>query len=326
MNILKLKCLSVFLVLFILTIPVHSKIPVVLDTDIGTDIDDTWALAYILNCPELDVKMVVTATADPVYRAKIAAKFLDIAGRSDVDVGIGVRGAPSVEFQKPWVEDYDLEDYSGVIHEDGVAAFIDLVHSSPETITCIAVGALPNLQEALRRDPSIAGKVRFIGMHGSIDIGYGGSPEPSAEANVVSNVPAFKATLAADWKEFLITPLDTCGLVVLGGENYQRIKNSDSPMLKALMENYYIWKDLVTWTTVDYIETRSSTLFDTVAVYMAYESTLLEYETVKISTTDEGYTIRDPNGKPVEAAMRWTDLNAFYDHMTERLLKTPGKK
>lgn len=298
----------------------HSKIPVVLDTDIGTDIDDTWALAYILNCPELDVKMVVTATADPVYRAKIAAKFLDIAGRSDVDVGIGVRGDPSVEFQKPWVENYDLADYSGVIHEDGVAAFIDLVHSSPETITCIAVGALPNIQEALRRDPSIAAKVRFIGMHGSIDVGYGGSPEPSAEANVVSNVPAFKASLAGEWKEFLITPLDTCGLVVLEGENYQKIRNSESPMLKALMENYYIWKDLVTWTTVDYIERKSSTLFDTVAVYMAYESKLLEYETVKISVTDDGYTVRDPNGKAVQAAMHWIDLDAFYDHMTERLL------
>lgn len=31
----------------------NSKIPVIIDTDIGTDIDDTWAIAYLLNRPEV---------------------------------------------------------------------------------------------------------------------------------------------------------------------------------------------------------------------------------------------------------------------------------
>jgi inosine-uridine nucleoside N-ribohydrolase len=39
-----------------------SKIPVILDTDIGGDIDDAWALALILKSPELDLKMLVTDT------------------------------------------------------------------------------------------------------------------------------------------------------------------------------------------------------------------------------------------------------------------------
>ena len=37
-----------------------NKIPVILDTDIGSDIDDTWALAMMLKSPELDVKLIVT--------------------------------------------------------------------------------------------------------------------------------------------------------------------------------------------------------------------------------------------------------------------------
>ena len=37
-----------------------KKIPVILDTDIGDDIDDTWALALLLRCPELDPRLVVT--------------------------------------------------------------------------------------------------------------------------------------------------------------------------------------------------------------------------------------------------------------------------
>ena len=37
-----------------------QPIPVIFDTDIGGDIDDTWALAYLLRSPELDLKLLVT--------------------------------------------------------------------------------------------------------------------------------------------------------------------------------------------------------------------------------------------------------------------------
>ena len=37
----------------------NTKIPVILDTDIGDDIDDTWALGFLLRSPEFDVKLVV---------------------------------------------------------------------------------------------------------------------------------------------------------------------------------------------------------------------------------------------------------------------------
>lgn len=39
--------------------PKRTGIPVILDTDIGTDIDDLWALAMLLKCPELEIKLVI---------------------------------------------------------------------------------------------------------------------------------------------------------------------------------------------------------------------------------------------------------------------------
>ena len=59
-----------------------KKIPVILDTDLGTDIDDSWAIAYMLKCPELDVKLITTATGDTTYRAKLCAGLLS-AGEKD---------------------------------------------------------------------------------------------------------------------------------------------------------------------------------------------------------------------------------------------------
>ena len=67
-----------------------KKIPVILYTDIGDDIDDTWALGMLLRCPELDVKLVVSDYGKVQYRAKLLAKFLQVAGRTDIPVGLGL--------------------------------------------------------------------------------------------------------------------------------------------------------------------------------------------------------------------------------------------
>lgn len=295
-----------------------APIPVVLDTDIGSDIDDTWALAHVLRSPELELRMVLCGTGDTSYRCRVAAKLLEVAGRSDVPVGLGPTGPGSHEYQRPWVEDYALADYPGKVHRDGVAAFIELVRASETPITLIAIGPLTDIAEALRRDPGLAPKIHFIGMHGSIDRGYG--PEPAAEANVLGNVEAFRTVLAADWRSFEIAPLDTAGRVTVGGERYRRLMDADDPLLDALFENYRIWAERVTWDDVDYFEERSSTLFDVVAVYMAYSHDGLELETVPIAVTDDGFTLRDEAGKPARAAVRWTDLDGFRAHLTDRLL------
>ena len=67
-----------------------KRIPVIIDTDIGTDIDDTWAVLMALNSPELDIKLIVSSTGDTILRAALLAKFLDRCGRTDIPIGIGI--------------------------------------------------------------------------------------------------------------------------------------------------------------------------------------------------------------------------------------------
>src|SRR6186713_1029556 len=91
-----------------------GKIPVIFDTDIGDDIDDTWALGFLLRCPELDVKLVVGDNGKAEYRAKLLAKFLEVAGRSDIPIGIGLEvPQKDSERQRQWIKDYDLKKYPG---------------------------------------------------------------------------------------------------------------------------------------------------------------------------------------------------------------------
>ncbi len=58
-----------------------AKIPIILDTDIGTDIDDAFALALIINSPEFELLGVTTVSGDTAARARIAAKMLVGSGR-----------------------------------------------------------------------------------------------------------------------------------------------------------------------------------------------------------------------------------------------------
>lgn len=65
----------------------------ILDTDIGNDIDDTWALGQLLLMDDVfDLKLVLTGTGDTVYRAKVAAGFLEETGYGYIPVGIGIPG------------------------------------------------------------------------------------------------------------------------------------------------------------------------------------------------------------------------------------------
>lgn len=293
-----------------------ARIPVILDTDIGDDIDDTWALGMMLKCPELDVKLVVGDEGKPLYRARLIAKFLETVGRSDIPVGIGMGDNPDTGGnQSAWVKDYRLESYRGKIYKDGVQAIIETIMRSPRPVTLIAIGPVPNIAEALEREPRIATRARFVGMHGSVRRGYNGSKKISAEYNVRADAEACRQVLSAPW-DVTITPLDTCGLVRLKGERYQKVLRSSSPVATAILENYRIWsesRNQNTWKKA------SSTLFDTVAIYLAFAHDLIEMERLGIRVTEDGYTKIDPKAKKMNVATAWKDMEKFKDLLVERV-------
>ena len=295
--------------------------PVIMDTDIGDDIDDTWALLMLLRMPGLDLKLAVGDFGNAMYRARLLAKLLELTGRSDVPVGIGLGVADEPGQQSSWLGDYQLNDYPGEVHQDGVQAIIDTIKSSPEPVTLLCLGPVPNIAEALRRDPSIASNAHFIGMHGSIYKGYLGDETPAAEYNVRVDPASLQAVFAAPW-ECTITPLDTCGLVTLDGDNYRRLYESEDPWLEALMANYRAFLPGAPFIDPNHDMSRvSTTLFDSVAVHLAANGDLVEMQRLPILITDDGYTTIDQsNGRPVNCATGWKDLDAFKQRLVNTLL------
>ena len=290
-----------------------SSIPVILDTDIGDDIDDTWALCMLLGSPELDLKLVVVAADDTPVKARLLAKILTQAGRTDIPIGIGPKTGTTAINQSAWLGDYALDQYKGKVHPDGVQALVDTVKQSKEKIAICVIGPQTNLAEALKRDPGIAQNARIVSMAGSVHVGYNGKQGRDPEWNVFKDIPAARAVFAAPW-EITIAPLDTCGTLILKGDKYAKVAAAKTPRAVTVMENYAQWKN-----RKSYAATESSVLFDTEAVYLIFAESLVEMETVALRIDDKGNTVPDKQGRPVRCALRWKDMAGFEDLLVSRL-------
>jgi inosine-uridine nucleoside N-ribohydrolase len=214
-----------------------------------------------------------------------------------------------------------LARYPGKVHEDGVGALVEAVMGSREPVTLIAIGPLTNVAAALGREPRIAERARFVGMHGSIAWSHHGKGEAIAEYNVKSDAQACRKVFAAPWAK-TITPLDTCGRVLLAGAKYRAVAESPEPLARAVIENYGIWKQCGGWVQEAGV---SSVLFDCVAVYLAFSEKLLAMRRMRLAVTDDGFTREDPAGQEVNVALAWKDLAAFEDLLVARLTGRGGK-
>jgi inosine-uridine nucleoside N-ribohydrolase len=288
------------------------------------DVDDVWALAFLLKCPEVDVKLITTCTGDTAYRARLVAKLLQIAGREDIPIGVGIPLEESPATHAAWLGDFSFADYSGDVLRDGVGALCETVMATAETVSLVGIGPLPNIAAALAREPELTTGARFVGMYGSLRRGYMGAAKPMREFNVKQYPHAAQAVWRANWDK-TITPLDTCGTVTLQGERFQSLLDSEDPLTRAVLDNHFGWYEAVKdWPIYQDLEAdkQSSVLYDTVAVYLAFSEALLQMETLPLQVTAEGHTVIDESGDATRCATEWQDQEAFLDLLVERLTTT----
>lgn len=294
--------------------PGMSPIPTIIDTDIGGDIDDTWALAYALKRPELDIRLITTCTGDVDYRARIVCRLLALAGRCDIPVGLGEMypGDGPRERQKGWVSGHPLSAHPGTVHRDGIDALVRVCMGTPG-ITLVGIGPMTSIEAALRREPRIAERTRLVLMAGCVRRHYRDwmPPGPFPEFNVVQDLPAARVVLAAPWRELVITPLDTCERVRLSGERYRRCVGSGDPLLRAVVENYRLWRG-----RPEGGEAESSILYDAVAIWLAFSDGHLAMEDHRLWLTQDGvFRIDAPDraARPARLALDWTGLDPWLD-------------
>src|SRR5262245_44416134 len=83
-----------------------GKMKIILDTDIGDDIDDAWALAFLISHQNFQPLGVTITHGNTPARMKIACKLLHITGRGDIPVAVGRKTSDGYFQQYTWAEDF----------------------------------------------------------------------------------------------------------------------------------------------------------------------------------------------------------------------------
>ena len=218
-----------------------QPVPVLFDTDIGTDIDDAYALALILRSPEIELLGVTTVSGDAVARARLAAKLLAIEGGTAARVPVYAGTSTATQYMKQ--VDWAAGFTSPALHTDGGVAFMrQQIEARPGALTIVAVGELTNVAALLTSSPGIAGKIKRIALMGGA-IRRGGQPgsTPAPEWNIKSNAAAAR-TVFTSGVPLIVAPLDATADLKLTPEHRVRIFTRGTPLTDALAALDYVWR------------------------------------------------------------------------------------
>src|ERR1700704_6674737 len=256
---------------------------VIIDTDIGDDLDDAFALALALRSPELQVIGITTTFGDTETRAKLVDRFLAELGRSDIPVAAGTPTASKGTFtQRRYAEGgHDAKPS----HLDAVGFFLEQIRRYPGQVTLIAIGPLMNVGAAIDKDAATFRKLkRVIIMGVSIkrgygDLGYTPPRPPQPEWNILNDIPSAQKLFASGVPLFVM-PLDSTQLKL---DEIKRtfLFSQGTSLTDALTLLYHQWGQ------------ETPTLFDPMTIAFLVNPDLCPVQPMHIRVDAQGYTRPD---------------------------------
>ncbi|MGO9863545.1 MAG: nucleoside hydrolase [Terriglobales bacterium] len=266
---------------------------VIIDTDIGDDVDDAFALALALRSPELDILGVTTTFGDTETRARIVDRFLGEAGRPEIPVAAGVPTANKNPLtQRRYAEG---GHWAKASHPPAVDFLLEQIRRHPGEITLIAIGPLINVGAAIDRDVTTFRKLkRVVIMGGSIkrgygDMGYSAPRGPEAEWNILNDIPAAQKLFAAG-VPLAVMPLDSTQLEL---DEVKRafLFSQGTPITDALTVLYHLWGQ------------QTPTLFDPMTIAYAVNPALCPVQPMHIRVDEKGFTRAEAGAPNAEVCL-----------------------
>jgi purine nucleosidase len=166
-------------------LPAQAKIPVILSTDVGNEVDDQWAIAYLLTNPEFEVLGILSAHAPTLPDPSAHTTYLVLL--DEVENRLGMVTHP------PLLEGSSLPLIDTKTPR-GNAAVNLIIQSSKNfskdnRLTVLTIGTATDVASAILEDPSIADRIRVVAM------GFNSWPNGGSEYNVENDVRAWQVIL-----------------------------------------------------------------------------------------------------------------------------------
>jgi len=302
-----------------------TKQGLVLDTDIGSDVDDALALAYALRHPDVALRAVTTVSADTKARARIAARLVALADRDDVIVAAGVGG----NAERTWF------GHEGVGLPAGPEVALDPRHAvdvlldlsrEPEPPVVATVGMQSNVAAAVTRDPEYPARVPLLAVMGGIFRPFDrhGIRLEAGDHNLVCDADASAVSLTAPFP-ILYVPLDVTFRVALRTTHLDRLRAGDD-LCRALAALCDVWRPVMQARAGGPIpDDVAAVLHDPLTVACVVTRDFVTVETLPVRVVVEGgvpRTVIDPeHGRPAEVVTD-ADADEFAEHWCDVVLGT----
>jgi purine nucleosidase len=265
---------------------------IIIDTDIGDDVDDAFALALAVQSPELEVLGVTTTFGDTEARAKITDRFLGEIGRAEIPVLAGKATATKNPMsQKP----YGAGRFIKPSHPDAVDFLLDQIRKHPGEITLIAIGPLMNVGAAIDKDPATFRKLkRVVLMGGSVrrgygDMGYTAPVPPMPEWNILNDIPSAQKLFTSGVPLFVM-PLDSTQLKL---DEVKRafLFTQGTPVTDQLTILYHLWAQ------------PTPTLFDPMTIAYVLRPDLCPVQPLHLRVDEKGFTREEPGAPNAQVCL-----------------------
>jgi inosine-uridine nucleoside N-ribohydrolase len=267
-----------------------APIPIIIDTDIGSYIDDAYALALALASPELDIKAITTVGGQAEDRAWIVCRFLSHGGFKPIPVAFGREPQPKSEID--WQIQYRRHPaviFNRAQKPEKMSA-VELMHHvlKKQKLTIIALGPLTNVARLLQDHPDDKAMIeRIVLMGGSINVGYNGK-RPETEWNIKSDIGAAR-TVFTSGLPLTVVPLDATLKVRLHHMQRDRVFAAHTLLTFQVQALHELWDDP--------LNDDPTILHDPVAVAASFDQRLLSMQEMHLEIDDQGMT-KASDGKP----------------------------
>lgn len=142
---------------------------VLVDTDIGNDIDDSLAIAYLLREPECRLMGITTVSGQPELRAMLAKKMCRDLGKPDVPIFPGIADPLLGNNRQPHTTQTDVlgAGETDVFPQNAAIDFMrKTIRENPGEISLLAIGPLTNLAVLFSVDREIPGLLKELVIMG----------------------------------------------------------------------------------------------------------------------------------------------------------------
>ena len=306
---------------------------ILLDTDMGSDVDDALCLLLALATPGIELVGVTTVAADAALRARITRRLLELAGRAEIPVHAG-ESAPISAENKFFLHGQegqgifpDGSDGSEIAlpDGDGIEAMAALLRAHPDA-EVVAIGPMTNLARLLERFPEEAARIpRLTIMGGHLrPIRFGDRMFPfGVDYNICSDPEASTRVLASGIPTRLVTA-DVTLRTWLSRDDRKRLGASSHPAVEATLRALDLWSPVQASLFSEFTDLSDNVAFlhDPLALACVLDESFCRFEEIGVTTAwqDGVFRTLEEAAAPVMRCALEVDGPRFAGHFVERLL------